>query len=145
MRPVRVKALDDAFQSLDPEFLMTALDTMPVEFTLIDAEDHVRFWNKHGVRVFKRGPAIIGRDVRLCHPQKSISAVEHVLQSLKSGEKDHVDFWIDKYVDDELRKLLIRYSAIRDDEGNYLGTVEITLNITPFQKLTGEHRISDLD
>lgn len=141
----RIEALKKALADLDIEFLMTVLDTMPIEFTIIDDNDNVRFWNKHGIRVFKRGPAVIGRNVRMCHPQNTLDYVEKVLKYLKSGEHKHLDFWIDKQVGNETRKLFIRYSAIRDDDGNYLGTLETTIDITQFQGITGERRVSDID
>ncbi len=142
---MRIEALRKALEDLEIEFLMVAMDTMPIEFTIIDGDDNVRFWNKHGIRVFKRGPAVIGRNVRMCHPQSTLDSVEKVLKYLKSGERDHLDFWIDKQVGDDTRKLFIRYAAIRDDKGNYLGTLETTIDITQFQGITGERRVSDIE
>lgn len=142
---MRIEALKHALDALDTEFLMIAMDTMPIEFTIIDGDDNVRFWNKHGIRVFKRGPAVIGRNVRMCHPQNTLASVEKVLKYLKSGENDYLDFWIDKKVGDETIKLFIRYAAIRDDQGNYLGTLETTIDITQFQGITGERRVSDIE
>ncbi|TXT53855.1 MAG: hypothetical protein BAJATHORv1_110047 [Candidatus Thorarchaeota archaeon] len=134
-----LKALDE----MKTDFLAHMLDTLPVEFSVIDADDNVLFWNKHGVRIFKRGPGVIGRNVRMCHPSESIDKVEKVLKQLKSGERDQIDFWLDLPEDDTPRKLLIRYLAIRDEEGNYLGTLEVTINLTPLQKISGENRLGD--
>jgi DUF438 domain-containing protein len=134
-----LKALD----SMDLEFLATLLDTLPIEFSVIDAEDNVKFWNQHGVRIFKRGPGVIGRNVRMCHPKVSLDKVEKVIEVLRSGKQDYVAFWLDLPDGDEPRKLLIRYFAIRDESGKYLGILETTINLTPLQKITGENRLGD--
>ncbi len=139
------ESLLKSLESMPAEFLVYALDALPVEFTIIDAEDNVRFWNRHGVRVFKRGPGVIGRNVRMCHPKHSVDRVEKVIDLLRSGKEDHVDFWIDLPEGDRPRKLLIRYFAIRDDNGKYLGVLEASLNLTPLQKITGERRLDDLE
>lgn len=140
---VRIEPLLKALENMSTDFLSVMLDTMPIEFSVIDADDNVMFWNQHGVRIFKRGPAVIGRNVRMCHPSGSIDKVEKVLKTLKSGEKDHVDFWLDLPDDGKPRKLLIRYFAIRSDDGDYLGTLEATINLTPLQAIEGENRLGD--
>jgi hypothetical protein len=132
-----------ALKKMDVEFLSATLDTFPMEFSVIDADDKVRFWNQHGTRIFRRGHGVLGKDVRNCHPKKSLDTVLKVIESLRSGERDHVDFWIDLPQDDTPRKLLIRYFAIHDTDGEYLGTLEATLNLTPLQEITGENRLGD--
>ncbi len=133
----------DALKKMDDEFLAAMLDAFPMEFSVIDADDKVRFWNQHETRIFRRGYGVLGKDVRNCHPKKSLDKVLEVIMSLRSGEKDHVDFWIDLPAEGEPRKLLIRYFAIRDEDGKYLGTLEATINLTPLQKITGENRLGD--
>ncbi|TFF68171.1 hypothetical protein EU520_00765 [Candidatus Thorarchaeota archaeon] len=133
----------DALTEMDDDFLSAILDAFPMEFSVIDAEDKVRFWNQHETRIFRRGHGVLGRDVRNCHPKKSVDKVLDVIASLRSGERDHVDFWIDLPEDDRPRKLLIRYFAIRDENGEYLGTLETTLNLTPLQEIRGENRLGD--
>jgi PAS domain S-box-containing protein len=140
-----IEQLMNALRGMSYDFLAALLDTFPMEFSVIDANDNVLFWNKHGVRVFKRGPGVIGRNVRMCHPSASLDKVQKVIQLLRSGDKDHVDFWIDLPDDGNPRKMLIRYYAIRNDDGEYLGTLEASINLTPLQKITGENRLGDLD
>lgn len=140
---MKIEPLLNSLKGMPPGFLSTVLDTLPVEFTIIDADDNVLFWNRHGIRVFKRGPAVIGRNVRMCHPTVSMDKVELVIRRLKSGEEDFIDFWIDLPDGDAPRKLLIRYYALRDDEGNHLGILETTINLTPLQAYTGEFRLGD--
>jgi DUF438 domain-containing protein len=90
-------------------------------------------------RIFSRPKTIIGRSVELCHPPASVKVVETIVESFRTGKKDHEDFWI------RMGELFvyIRYFAVRDSEGNYLGTLEITQNIKPITELEGEKRLLD--
>jgi PAS domain S-box-containing protein len=121
------------------------LETIPFEFSVIDENDKVVAWNRHDTRIFKRPAAVIGRDVRNCHPKKSLHLVEKLLEEMKSGERNKARFWIDLNVDDEdiPRKIMIEYYALRDKEGKYLGCVEATQDITEIQKLEGQKRLLD--
>lgn len=113
------------------------LNHLPVDITFIDADDVVRYFSHGKERIFPRTKAIIGRTVQNCHPPKSAHIVEALLDDFKAGKKDGEDFWIkfrDKYV-------YIRYFAVRDENNNYIGTLEFTQNIDPIQAITGEKRI----
>jgi PAS domain S-box-containing protein len=136
--------LIEALEGMPTEFLSCMLDVLPMEFSVIDADDKVKFWNKHETRIFKRPQGVLGKNVRNCHPERSLDKVLKVIERLRSGESDHVDFWIDLPEDDKPRKLLIRYYAIRNRDGEYLGILETNMNITPLQKITGENRLGDM-
>ncbi|MDF2606908.1 MAG: hypothetical protein K0S34_1103 [Bacillales bacterium] len=113
------------------------LNHLPVDMTFIDENDIVRYFSHGKERIFPRTKAIIGRTVQNCHPPKSAHVVEELLNDFKAGKKENEDFWIrfkDKYV-------YIRYFAIRDENGKYLGTLEFTQNIDPIQAIQGEKRI----
>ncbi|PLR82188.1 PAS domain S-box protein [Bacillus canaveralius] len=113
------------------------LNHLPVDITFIDKDDVVRYFSHGKERIFARTKAVIGRTVQNCHPPKSVHVVEQLLEDFKSGNKDSEDFWIklhDKYV-------YIRYFAVRDENGKYMGTIEFTQNIRPIQKIEGEKRI----
>lgn len=113
------------------------LNHLPVDITFIDQDDVVRYFSHGKERIFPRTKAIIGRTVQNCHPPRSVHVVEDLLADFKSGTKDSEDFWIkfrDKYV-------YIRYFAIRDENGTYMGTLEFTQNIDPIQAIEGEKRI----
>lgn len=140
-----IEPLLKALEEMPTDFLAVMLDAFPMEFSVLDAADNVLFWNQHGVRIFKRGPAVIGRNVKMCHPKDSLDKVEKVLEVLRSGKQDHVDFWVDLPEGDKPRKLLIRYFAIRSEEGKYLGTLETTINLTPLQRIQGENRLGDFE
>ena len=113
------------------------LNHLPVDITFIDHEDVVRYFSHGKERIFARTKAVIGRTVQNCHPPRSVHVVEELLADFKAGKKDSEDFWIkfrDKYV-------YIRYFAVRDEKGSYIGTLEFTQNIDPIKAIEGEKRI----
>jgi DUF438 domain-containing protein len=127
-----------------PENVLEALlETMPIEFSIIDQNDKLLAWNKHETRIFKRPSGIVGRDVRDCHPKKSLDKVETILQEMKAGSRDKARFWIDLPIgpDDEKQRVLIEYYALRDSDGKYLGCLEASQNIADIQSLTGQKRL----
>jgi DUF438 domain-containing protein len=120
------------------ELVDAMLDTLPVDITFVDSEDTVRYFNKERKpRLFARTRAIIGRKVQRCHPEKSVHVVNRILDDFKSGKGDQAEFWIDV----QERKIYIRYFAVRDSAGKYLGCVEASQDITDIQKLKGEKRL----
>ena len=130
---------------LDKNLLDAVLETLPVEFSVVDKNDNVLAWNKHETRIFKRPVGVIGRNVKNCHPPKSLSTVEQILQEMKSGKRDKARFWINMASDDDSgsQKILIEYYALRDSDNNYLGCLESSQNITEIQKITGQKRLLD--
>ena len=125
--------------TLTKEEVEAILNTLPVDITFVDKDDSVKFFNKAEKRIFVRTKAIIGRKVQLCHPQKSIHVVNRILDAFKKGEKDVAEFWIQKAG----RLIHIRYFAVRDKNGKYLGTLEVTQDITDLKKIEGEKRLLD--
>ncbi|MBX5327293.1 MAG: DUF438 domain-containing protein [Candidatus Bathyarchaeia archaeon] len=125
--------------ALSKEELEAILNTLPVDITFVDANDQVRYYSEGGKRVFVRTKAVIGRKVQLCHPQKSIHIVNRILESFKSGKKDVAEFWIQMAG----RLIHIRYFAVRDKNRKYLGTIEVTQDITDIKKIEGERRLLD--
>jgi DUF438 domain-containing protein len=125
--------------------LEAVLETIPLEFSILDKNDKVLAWNKHETRIFKRPVAAVGRDVRKCHPPKSLSKVEQILSEMKQGKRDMAQFYIDLPIgkNQEKNKVLIQYLALRDKDKNYLGCLEASQNITPIQNIKGEKRLLD--
>ena len=119
--------------------LMPLLDTLPVDFTFVDKDDTVQYFSGSKDRVFHRTKSIIGRKVQNCHPPQSVHVVEKILAAFKEGKKDHYDFWINM----KGKVVYIRYFALRDKLGKYLGTLEVTQDITAIKKLEGERRLID--
>ena len=120
-------------------------ETLPLEFSILDHDDTVLAWNKHETRVFKRPKGVIGRNVRNCHPPKSLSKVETILTEMKQGTRDKATFWIDLPLDDTKKKhkILIQYVALRDAQGTYLGCLEASQDISEIQAIEGEKRLLD--
>jgi len=122
--------------SLSFKEISCILNTLPIDITYIDKDDIVKYFTQ-GERVFARTKAIIGRSVENCHPPDSVAIVSKMLEDFKSGEKNNEDFWLkmgDLYI-------YIRYFAVRDENGEYLGTMEVTQNIRPIQEIKGEKRL----
>ena len=113
------------------------MDTLPFDITFVDKDDIVKYFSQGKERIFPRTKAVIGRKVTNCHPPASVHIVEKIVSDFKSGAKDHEDFWIrmgEKYV-------LIRYFAVRSEFGEYLGTLEVTQDISPIQAIRDEKRL----
>jgi hypothetical protein len=126
-------------EKLSHEIIEALLDALPVDITFVDEEDRVRFFNKEGKRIFARSRKIIGIKVQKCHPQKSVHVVNEILEDFRNKKRDSANFWIDV----KGQKICIRYFAVRDKEGKYLGCLEVTQDITEIQKITGEKRLLD--
>ena len=125
--------------------LEAILETIPIEFSVLNKNDEVLAWNKHETRIFKRPEAALGRNVRKCHPEKSLAKVEKIISEMKEGKRDVAEFWIDLPIGEggAKRKILIRYFALRDKNGDYLGCLEASMDITDIQKIKGEKRLLD--
>ena len=124
-------------EKFSTETLEAIFDTLPVDLTFVDETDTVRYYSKGDERIFRRTPAIIDRKVQDCHPKESVHKVEQVVSELKSGRRNVAEFWVDL----NGRKMYIRYFAVRDKSGKYIGTLEVTQDITDLQKIEGEKRL----
>lgn len=122
---------------LSIEQLELVLNHLPVDITFIDQDDVVRYFSHGKERIFARTKAVIGRTVQNCHPPKSVHVVEELLEDFKAGKKDSEDFWINA----KGMFVYIRYFAVRNEAGEYMGTLEFTQNIKPIKELEGEKRI----
>jgi len=114
------------------------LKHLPVDLSFIDEEDTVRYYSATKERIFPRSAGVIGRKVQKCHPPKSVHLVEEILSKFKSGEKNVAEFWIQM----NGRIIHIRYFAVRDENNKYVGTLEVTQDITDLKKIEGERRLA---
>jgi DUF438 domain-containing protein len=130
---------------LDKNVLEALLETIPVEFSVVDKNDKVLAWNKHETRIFKRPKGAVGCDVRDCHSKGSLNKVEAILAEMKAGKRDKARLWIDLPISgkDTPQKILIEYYVLRDSAGKYLGCLEASQNITDIQKIAGQKRLLD--
>ncbi len=111
--------------------------TLPIDITFVDKDDKVKFFSLGADRIFTRNRAIIGRDVRMCHPPSSVHVVEQILNDFKSGKEKSAAFWINMHG----RFIYIEYFAMRGTQGDYLGTIEFTQDLTHMRQLEGEQRL----
>lgn len=125
--------------SLTPEQIRLVFNHLPVDITYVDENNKVRYFSTPEKRIFRRTNSIIGRDVKNCHPHESVHVVEQIVEAFRKGEKDKASFWI--RMKDEF--ILIQYFAVRDEQGNYRGVVEVSQEITEIRELQGEKRLLD--
>jgi hypothetical protein len=124
---------------LAPEELAALLDALPVDITFVDKDDTVRYFNQTKDRIFVRTPAVLGRKVQNCHPQKSVHIVEQILREFREKKREVAESWIDL----KGRLVYIRYFPVWGKHGEYLGVLEVTQDITRIRELSGEKRILD--
>lgn len=117
--------------------LESLFKTLPIDLTFVDKDDKVKFFSLGPDRIFTRNRAILGRDVRMCHPPSSVNVVEKILSDFKSGKENNAAFWLTI----QGKFIYIEYFALRDVSGSYLGTIEFTQDLTKMRQLTGEQRL----
>jgi len=123
--------------SFSNEELLAILNTLPVDITFVDKHDKVKFFSQGKERIFTRSRSIINRDVRNCHPPASAHIVDKIIEDFRTGKQSHAPFWIQmggKFIH-------IEYFALRNPDGEYLGTLEVSQNLSELRKLDGEQRI----
>lgn len=121
--------------------LIAAFSTLPFDLTFVDKDDTVRYFSPGKERIFDRSRAILGRKVQYCHPPKSVHIVNQIVKDFKAGKQDRARFWINM----RGRLIYICYYAVRDAGGGYLGTLEVTQDLTDVRQLEGERRLLTYD
>jgi DUF438 domain-containing protein len=123
--------------NLSIEQINIMLKTLPVDLTFVNENDEVAYFSDSEDRIFKRSKGIIGRKVQKCHPPDSVEVVEKILEKFKSGEKKVAEFWIQA----DGAFILIRYFAMHDEAGKYVGTLEVSQELSRLRSLEGERRL----
>ncbi len=126
---------DEGYMTVEQVNLL--FKTLPIDLTYVDENDKVIFYNRGEERVFPRSAGIIGREVRFCHPPKSVDTVLKILEAFRKGEKNEASFWIN-YKD---RLIYIRYFAVRNSAKEYKGVIEMSQDITDIKQIDGERRL----
>ncbi|NLO24235.1 MAG: DUF438 domain-containing protein [Fibrobacter sp.] len=119
------------------EELLAILNHLPIDMTFVDKNDKVKYFSQGKERVFHRNRAILNRDVRFCHPPSSAHIVDKIIEDFKSGKEDSAPFWINM----RGQMVHIDYFALRNEKGEYLGTLEVSHNVQKYRNLEGEQRI----
>ena len=125
--------------ALTPEQIRLVFNHLPVDITYVDENDQVQFFSTPPHRIFTRTKAIIGREVKNCHPPQSVHVVEKIVESFRSGARSSESFWIHMGP----KFILIQYFAVRDEQGVYRGVVEVSQEISEIQRLEGDKRLLD--
>lgn len=123
--------------SFSAKEIMAVLNTVPFDMTFVDKNDKVKYFTQGKERIFVRNRSIINRDVRLCHPPGSTHVVEKILEDFKTGKASHAPFWIQI----KGKFIKIEYFALRGEDGEYLGTLEVSQDLSENRALEGEKRI----
>jgi len=123
--------------TLSVEQLIALFSTLPVDITFVDADDRVAFFSEGPERVFSRSRTVIGRKVQYCHPPRSVAIVDQILTDFRQGRQTVAEFWINF----QGRFVHIRYFPVRNEQGEYLGTLEVTQDASGIRKLEGERRL----
>ena len=126
---------------LTPEQVNSIFRILPVDITYVNEHDQVVFYNRGDDRVFPRSAGIIGREVKFCHPPKSVDQVIKILEAFKAGTQDLAEFWINF----KGQFIHIQYFAVRDPDGTYRGVIEMSQDVTHVRELEGEKRLLDWD
>ncbi|PUE66037.1 PAS domain-containing protein [Arcobacter caeni] len=134
---IEIDAISYDEDFLTPNQVNLIFKHLPLDITYVDENDRVVFYNNGDERIFPRSPGIIGREVKFCHPPKSVDQVLQILESFKNGKKDSAEFWIN--FKDKL--IHIRFFAIRDENKTYKGVMEITQDITDIKDRKEEKRL----
>jgi len=123
--------------SFNSEELLSILNTLPFDITFVDRNDKVKYFSQGKDRIFDRNRSILGRDVRMCHPPTSVHIVDQIIGDFKSGKADSAPFWIQM----NGKFIHIEYFALRNEQGGYLGTLEVSQNLTEKRSLEGDQRL----
>lgn len=110
---------------------------LPLEISFVGADDTVRFFSDKPAeeRLFLRSKPALGRDLRLCHPKKYLASMEQIVNDLKTGAQSHARFWRQNHQD---KFICIDYFAVRNEQNEYMGIVEVVQNISDLRKLEGD-------
>ena len=130
--------------SMTLEQITLILTHLPVDVTFVDEGNDVRFYSGGPNRIFERTPDIIGRNVLNCHHPDSVQIVFKILEDFRAGTRDTAEFWIQTKPEDPSNRFIhIRYFAVRDEQGKFYGTLEVTQDVTEIRQLQGQRRLLD--
>ena len=123
--------------ALSLENLELILNLLPLDFSFVGPDDRVQYYSDPPHRIFPRSPSVVGRLVENCHPPKSVNKVKEIISSFKDGSRDRAEF----YLTIKDRFIHIEYFAVRDHDGAYCGTLEVSQDASHLRSLTGEKRL----
>lgn len=130
----QIQLSSGSFSARELELLFT---TLPFEVSFVGADDTVRFFSDKPAdeKLFMRSKAAIGKDLHVCHPKKYIGMMEQIINDFKTGAESHARFWRQ---DHQGKFISIDYYALREDDGTYVGALEVVQDITHLRQLEGD-------
>lgn len=135
--PGGANAISLATGQLAPEEIDAILRNLPVDISFVGPDDKVAYYSDSAHRIFPRSAAVIGREVKNCHPSKSVHVVTEILEAFKKGERNKAEFWLElggKFIH-------IQYLALKNKQGAYLGCLEVGQDATHLRSLAGQRRL----
>lgn len=129
--------LDVTTGKLTLEQINLIFQNLPLDISFVDENEIVKFYSDTDHRIFPRSKNVIGREVKNCHPRKSVHIVEEIVEKFRSGQEDTAEFWIDMGE----AYIYIYYVAVRDDQGKFRGVMEMMQDIGKLRKLKGSRTL----
>ena len=111
--------------NIDASIIASIVDSLPIELIMIGPDDRIVFWNEPGDIQFTRNAEILGTDIRDCHSEKSMEALERMLADMKCGKLDRSEYPIER----DGKRFNISYIALRSADGEYQGCLEVIQEI----------------
>lgn len=136
-KPAKDQVLDVATGKLTLEQINLLFRHLPVDLSYVDENELVAFYSDTPHRIFPRSANVIGREVKNCHPAKSVHVVEEIIEKFRSGEQSQAEFWINK----PGLFIYVLYTAVRDDNGTFRGVLEMMQDCTHIRELTGSQTL----
>lgn len=133
--------LDVATGKLTLEQLNLLFRHLSVDLSYVDENELVRFYSDTPHRIFPRSANVIGREVKNCHPAKSVHVVEEIVEKFRSGEQSQAEFWINK----PGLFIYVIYTAVRDENGKFRGVLEMMQDCTHIRELEGSRTLLTWD
>ena len=133
--------LDVATGKLTLEQINLLFRHLPVDLSYVDENELVRFYSDTPHRIFPRSANVIGREVKNCHPAKSVHVVEEIVEKFRSGEQNQAEFWINK----PGLFIYVIYTAVRDENGKFRGVLEMMQDCTHIRELEGSRTLLTWD
>ena len=134
-------ALDVATGKLTLEQINLLFRHLPVDLSYVDENELVKFYSDTPHRIFPRSANVIGREVKNCHPAKSVHVVEEIVEKFRSGEQSQAEFWINK----PGLFIYVIYTAVRDENGKFRGVLEMMQDCTHIRELEGSRTLLTWD
>ena len=133
--------LDVATGKLTLEQINLVFRHLPVDLSYVDENELVKFYSDTPHRIFPRSANVIGREVKNCHPAKSVHIVEEIVEKFRSGEQSQAEFWINK----PGLFIYVIYTAVRDENGKFRGVLEMMQDCTHIRELEGSRTLLTWD